>query len=488
MNAEGRDVLRRFTPAPSGGDLGSLAWERFHVACPEESRVTDALQIDRPAVPSAAPGDRRRLVVLSIDAMSVVDVPFARTLPNLSRILAGGWGSAEAIYPTVTYPNHTSQTTARTAAGHGIYANEKVSPGVRTPDWFWDARDIACPTIFDLATEKGLTSASVGWPVTGWSPSIDIAVPEIWDRAGLEPTLDVLRASSSPRGREYVERHRGEIDWQRKHVFGRFNTSVATDIIRREQPDVLFVHLVDVDSARHSTGRFTDEVREAFVRVDGWVGEILGALEDAGVAEQTNVAIVSDHGHVEVGRCFRANALLVDRGFVRLDAAGEVGSWDAWVHGSGLTGQLHLNPEADDATRGRVLALVEEWVADPEVPVQAFHPLEHMRQVYGYEGPFLGVLEGTSGTNFQNLWEGRSLYGRFDEDYTFLLSQHGHLPEQDIQAVFAMAGPDIAAGVRFSACTVPDEAATFAHLLGLQFPDADGAPVTQILRAAVQEA
>jgi len=448
---------------------------------------TDTVQTAHPTEPSAAPGGRHRLVVLSIDAMSDVDVPFARTLPNFSRILAGSWGSARAIYPTVTYPNHTAQTTARTADGHGIYANEKVSPGERTPDWFWDSRAITAPTLFDLAKEKGLTSASVGWPVTGWSPSIDIAVPEIWDRAGLEPTLALLVEASSPRGRQYVERHAQEIGWDRKHRFGRFNTAVATDIIRRDAPDVLFVHLVDVDSARHATGRFTAEVKEAFERVDGWIGEILGALEQAGIAEQTNVAIVSDHGHVEVGRCFRANHLLVEKGFVRLDAAGEVSSWDAWVHGCGLTGQLHLHSEADDATREKVLALVEEWVADPEIPVAAFHPLARMQEDYGYAGPFLGVLEGTSGTAFQNLWEGRALYGRFDEDYTFLISQHGHLPEQDIQAVFAMVGPDIVEGGKLAPCTVTDEAATFAHLLGLEFPEADGAAVTEILRVPLTQ-
>ncbi|MGO3209681.1 MAG: alkaline phosphatase family protein [Brachybacterium sp.] len=448
--------------------------------------MSDTVQTARPESPArTAPDGRRRQVVLSVDAMSDVDVPFARTLPNFARILAGGWGSAEAIYPTVTYPNHTAQTTARTADGHGIYANEKVSPGVRVPDWFWDARDIASPTIFDLAKEQGLTTASVGWPVTGWSPSIDIAVPEIWDRAGLEQTLAVLRDASTPRGREYVDRHAGEISWERKQVFGRFNTAVATDILRTDRPDVLFVHLVDVDSARHSTGRFTPEVKEAFERVDGWIGEILDALEDAGIAEETNVAIVSDHGHVEVGRCFRGNNLLVERGFVRLDESGDVSSWDAWVHGCGLTGQLYLNPEADETTLEKVLALVEDWVEDPEIPVAAFHPLADMTEDYGYAGPFLGVLEGTSGTNFQNLWEGRSLYGRFDEDYTFLISQHGHLPEQDIQAVFAMAGPDIAEGVRFHRCTVPDEAATFAHLLGLEFPEADGAVLGEILRARV---
>src|SRR5690606_12970658 len=145
-----------------------------------------------------------------------------------------------------------------------IYANETVTPGERVPEWFWDARDIACPTLFVLAKEQGLTTAAVGWPATGWSPSLDIAVPEIWDRAGLEPTLAVLREASTPRGREYVDRHAHEIGWDRKHRFGRFNTAVAADILRTDAPDVLFLHLVDVDSARHATGRFTTEVKEAF--------------------------------------------------------------------------------------------------------------------------------------------------------------------------------------------------------------------------------
>lgn len=48
-----------------------------------------------------------------------------------------------------------------------------------------------------------------------------------------------------------------------------------------------------------------------------------------------------------------------------------------------------------------------------------------------------------------------------------------------------MTGPDIAEGVRFTRCTVTDEAATFAHLLGLEFPEADGAVVGEVLRARV---
>lgn len=437
----------------------------------------------QPSSPSSS--TPHRLVVLSVDGMSVADVPVARTLPGFGRVLAGAWGSAEAIYPTVTYPNHTSQITGRFAAGHGIYANEPVQPGVRRPDWFWDARAITGPTLFDLAAEQGLVSAAVCWPVTGWSTSIDIAVPEIWDPDGLPQTLDVLRDASSDRGRAYVDRHSWRLGWDGGPRFGRFAVDVAVDMIRREAPDLLFVHLADVDSARHATGRFSHEVREAFQAVDRGISEILAALDESGLTGSTDVAIVSDHGHVEVGRCFRPNVLLVEEGLVHLDESGEVAAWDAWVHGCGLTGQLHMSPRADDVARERVLDLVERWVADPEVPVAAFRPLDDMYEDYGYLGPFLGILEGTSGTNMQNLWEGRVQHSRLDADYGFLLSQHGHLPEQDMQAVFAICGPDIAEGVRFTRCTVPDEAVTFARLLGLELPAADGAVVEEMLRTPI---
>ncbi|MGY5765782.1 alkaline phosphatase family protein [Brachybacterium sp. DNPG3] len=424
-----------------------------------------------------------RLIVVSVDGMSAVDVPFASTLPGFARVLEGAWGSAESIYPTVTYPNHTSQTTGRFAAGHGVYANEPVQPGARRPDWFWDSRAVTAPTLFDLAAEAGLVSAAVGWPVTGWSESIDLAVPEIWDPDGLSETLGLLRDACSDRGRPYVDRHSGRIGWDGGPVFDRFVVDVAVDMIRREAPDLLFVHLAGVDSARHTTGRFSHEVREAFQGVDRGITRILAALDETGLADTTNIAIVSDHGHAEVGRSFRPNVLLVEEGLVRLDESGEVADWDAWVHGSGLTGLLHISPLADGAARARVLALVERWVDDPEVPVDAFRPLDDMFEDYGYLGPFLGVLEGTAGTIIQHLWEGRAQYGRLDADYGSLLSQHGHLPEQDIQPVFAMCGPDIAEGVRFTRCTITDEAVTFARLLGLEIPAADGAVVEEMLRA-----
>lgn len=428
------------------------------------------------------PADRHRLVVISVDAMSDVDVPYARTLPNFARVLTGAWGVGRSIYPSVTYPNHVSQITGRTASGHGVYANEILAPAVRRPDWFWDARDLACPTIFDIAAAAGLRTASILWPATAWSPSIDICIPEIWGPTGAAQSLSRMCDAATARGRELIDRHADEIAWDSRHRFGRFATSIACDILRDDAPDALFVHLIDVDGARHVTGRYSSQVRDAFERIDAWIGEILDVLAETGLEATTNVAIVSDHGHIEVGRCFRPNRQLVDDGLIRLDGTGEIAGWDAWVHGCGLTAHLHLNPDASAAAHERAHAVMAVWVTDPEIPIRAVHPIDEMRERYGFDGPFAAVLEGTAGTMFQNRWDGRALYNRFDPDYEFSLSQHGHLPEQDIQAMLAMTGPDIADGVRFTSCTIPDEAVTFAHLLGLEIPNADGRVIREILR------
>jgi len=52
-----------------------------------------------------------KLLVVSVDAMHVDDIPFARTLPAFAQILERAVAEIEGIYPSVTYPNNTAQTT-----------------------------------------------------------------------------------------------------------------------------------------------------------------------------------------------------------------------------------------------------------------------------------------------------------------------------------------------------------------------------------------
>src|SRR5690625_3422267 len=142
---------------------------------------------------------RARLLVVSVDAMQIDDLPFARTLPGYGRILEqASVAEIEGVFPTNTYPNHAAQITGCPPAVNGVYNNEQFQPerGTR-PEWFWDSRLLQVPTIFSAARRAGLTTASVQWPVTGNEPDVDWLIPEIaspWLFTGLEDQYQIGRA------------------------------------------------------------------------------------------------------------------------------------------------------------------------------------------------------------------------------------------------------------------------------------------------------
>ena len=69
--------------------------------------------------------------------------------------------------------------------------------------------------------------------------------------------------------------------------------------IRERKPEFLFVQFDNVDGAGHGHGYGSKEYLETITREDGYVGDILQAVEDAGIAEDTLVLVTADHGGIE---------------------------------------------------------------------------------------------------------------------------------------------------------------------------------------------
>src|SRR5438477_4709547 len=94
--------------------------------------------------------------------------PGLRT-PNIRRLTEGGSYAegVEGVYPTVTYPSHTTLVTGRMPAEHGVYSNLSSRVAGENPrDWYWYAKVIKVPTLWDEAHKAKLTTASVFWPVS----------------------------------------------------------------------------------------------------------------------------------------------------------------------------------------------------------------------------------------------------------------------------------------------------------------------------------
>lgn len=431
-----------------------------------------------------------RLLVISVDAMEDVDEAYARTLPAFGRILADpARAQIQAVYPTLTYPNHTAQITGCPPAETGIFNNVQMQAGVDHPDWFWWYRMIQVPTLLDRAAAAGMKVATVNWPVTAGAP-FDVVVPEIGNEdrtGGVEATM---RAACSERGYELFEAHRDKIIEKPKRNHGPFAAAVAADVLREDQPDVMFIHLVELDAARHKHGPRGPHVAEALRTVDGRLATILAALDETGGVGSgstdsggaaTNIVIVSDHGQLDVVQHTNLNALLAERGLMETDGQGHLVSWDAYVHSSGLSGQLFVADGITAEKRRRLEDLLAEVLADPKYRIRKIWTARQARDAFGLDGPFEYVIESDPGVIVGGALDRRAVVRRTDPDFGGNLGNHGHHPGAGDQPVFFATGPAFTPGADAGRHKMIDEAPTLARALGVELPDSRGQAMEELL-------
>src|SRR5262249_37882723 len=120
--------------------------------------------------------------------------PTLRALAAGARVAAPG---ALPVFPSVTYPNHTSMATGVGPARHGVANNVVFDPEEKNDGgWTWYAEDIRARTVWDAARARGQPTGLVSWPVTVGARATAL-LPEIW-RAGTPEDVKLVRALSTP--------------------------------------------------------------------------------------------------------------------------------------------------------------------------------------------------------------------------------------------------------------------------------------------------
>ena len=166
------------------------------------------------ATPAPAPG--RRVLLISVDGLRP-DLLLRANTPALHELMARGsfsmWARTTAV--AVTLPSHTSMVTGCRPSRHEIEWNhdlplaEPVYP--------------SCPTLFDLAKAAGRTTAMAA----GKSKFSALAKPGTLDWWFVPPVTVITD--------DMV-------------------TDTAVAMITKHRPEVLFVHLPEVDSIGHARG------------------------------------------------------------------------------------------------------------------------------------------------------------------------------------------------------------------------------------------
>ena len=429
---------------------------------------------------------KNKLIVISADALVWEDIDYMKTLPNFKKYLLGGSlvKRVKTIYPTITYPCHTSMASGVYPNKHKIFGNLEFIPGeLDAPwKWFYESKDHKYD-IFTAAKEAGYSTAAVYWPVTGNHPHIDYLIAEYWTQTPDDTFYDAYkRAGSSEEVLEIIEKNKEGVVLRKHPGCDEFVIRCSCDIIRKFKPDLIMLHPANIDAARHQTGIFNEKVKQSLIDTDNWIGEIMKAVEETGEIENTNLVLTSDHGLLDITRIVNLNVVLADNGLIKVAEDGSLEDWDAYVQSGGLSAMVYLKDYSNREVYEKTYKLLTQMAEDGIYGIEQVFTEKEINEKEHLGGEFAFVLESDGYTSFGDSWI-RPMVKNFDlSDYRYSKATHGHLPEKGPQPVFIVKGPDFKDGVQLDTRPIVDEAPTYAALLGVELKNADGKAIFDLLK------
>ncbi len=415
----------------------------------------------------------RHALIVSIDGLMPAYYLEADELglkiPNLRRLMAEGAFArgVQGVLPTTTYPSHTTLITGVTPRVHGVISNRVFDPtNSSNRAWNWFASAVRVPSLVTRAKAEGLTVGAVSWPVSVGLEA-DFNLPEFW-RPGSnhEVDLELIRALSTPGLVAAVEKGRGvPFPWPLTEAE---RVDTAIHILRNHQPRLLLVHIFELDHQQHEGGPRSPEALKALEESDFALGRLLKEVEAAGLADSTLIAVVSDHGFLEVNQEIRPNTLLLEAGLLKLDDQGEIESWQAVFHQDGGSSALFLAESSGGETLAQVQALLTRKQKEAGSGLLEILGAERIAELGGGAEAAL-VLDAAPGFKFSDKVQGNWL------EATSSKGHHGFAPDRPAMAAsLLVVSPGLALRGDLGLISMTSIAPTLALWLGLDWPEDAG--------------
>jgi len=418
-----------------------------------------------------------RVVMISIDGLrpEVYLDPASQGLqmPNLVALRDAGARADRMIpvFPSVTYPAHTSLVTGTRPAEHGIVTNF-----VRGQEWYLDASDIRSPTLWQVAEAAGKTTAIVTWPAS-YGAQVDFLIPENL-AFGVADVRKLVRDGSTPGLFDALETKCGRVEIPSFDAadagdeLDRVTTCFAAEILRTRKPDLLLLHYLDADHRQHFAGVHSAEARHAFEQIDGFVGELRQAVREAGVEQETVFVIVGDHGFVPVHTHLNVQAALLAAGHAKLEAGRIVLSPELRVSALGGSAAIYLREGTDPGLAVRLERDLRAELDRRHGDLVELIPRSELESMGAFPGAAFALASAP----------GYMLIA-VDAPATVLSAgalngMHGYRPTLPGMATgFIAAGPGIRRGLELPVVRQIDVAPTLAVLMGLPLEQAVGLPI-----------
>jgi predicted AlkP superfamily pyrophosphatase or phosphodiesterase len=424
------------------------------------------------------------VIMISVDGMPpdyyTTPEKLGLRVPTLTMMKQGGAyaDGMEGVYPTVTYPQHTTMVTGLRPAAHGIVQNRifEAPNEPQTRYWYWYSKALKAETLWTVAKKAGLTTAAVGWPVTVGA-EIDYNVPEIFDPSENPLTWNWIAKNSTP---GLLEKALGP-DLKKDSGVDERLTSVSEYIIKTHRPNLLLLHLIELDEAHHRNGPRTRPAIETAEREDSYIHRIVEATKQAGIFEKTTFFIVSDHGFADISKRFSPNVALAKEGLITLDETGKATAWKAAAWPAGGSCPIVLKDANDKETEAKVNAIFSKWAKQENSPIKQIVTRAELRKLEAVPQAAL-MLEAAPGYSFDDTLTGAEAR---DSGETYK-GTHGYLPtDPRMRASLIIYGLGVRSGSKLPLARTIDLAPSIATLLKLKLPRTEGKPLKELLNSDV---
>jgi predicted AlkP superfamily pyrophosphatase or phosphodiesterase len=416
--------------------LGLAFWERGKTMRKSLAILAALAALCLPIQGAAQGAAKHKLLVISIDGM---DWRYLRDadalglkLPNIRKLLARSQvaDGVVGVWPTVTWPSHTTMLTGEPPFRHGILAN--AGGPLDVSQSYWSAAKIKVPTLTQCAADAGLTTAAINWPVTVHA-NLTWNLPEVYaKRNGVSSDLESVDRYGTPG--LVAEITSTYPSFAYRWLDDRTRTLATLYLLKAKKPDLFLLHLAELDSESHEEGPFTATANAVAERSDELIGDILKALP-----KDYAVALVSDHGFERIDHVANLKAMAAAAG-----VSGEMKIAAGLVSTSDPKVADWLRQQAGKGDVGRQIAPAELKRFAGFDALTAFEPAPHV--VFG------NAASGPAHTPYANK------------------GTHGFWPTRpDYHSIFTLAGPGIKPG-KLGEIEMVSLRDRFAGILGLSCP------------------
>lgn len=429
----------------------------------------------------------KHLVVISFDGLSTLDFEYINSLPNFKKFISKSSYCNEvySVYPTLTYPAHATIVTGKYPKNHRIINNTLLQPKRKSPDWYWHRKYIKGETFYDIAIERGMKVAALLWPVTAKS-GIQYNMPEIFANRPWQNQIMVSLLNGSPLFQVELNKRYGALrDGINQPNLDNFTHQSLLFTIKEKKTDIILVHYTDLDTMRHIYGFSSKQAKDALIRHDNRLGDIIEVLKENNMYEDSTVIALGDHSSLDEDKIINLNILLKEKGYIKTDSIGKIIDYKAIIKNCDGSAYVYVK----NMRNQKLICEIEDLIRNFNKEFQCIEAILTRDEAkdLGADHQCAFMLEANKGYYFLDNLEGEIIQKIKAEEvgrvHDVTMSTHGYSPfKENYTTIFIAAGCGIKQGGFIEKMSLIDEAPTMAKLLGLELKNVDGRVVDEIFR------